>query len=95
VTERITSLCDAVEQNEKCQARHVGSVPIKDTLEGVTVWEGVVEVFGLIGHPTAKRCYAWKYRDGHETRYITIRHTPPVKSPLDAVRAAIASGAQK
>jgi hypothetical protein len=32
--------------------------------EGKTAWQGTVEVFDLIGHPKAKRAYAWTYRDG-------------------------------
>jgi hypothetical protein len=34
-------------------------VPIKETFGGKTAWEGVVYRFSLIGHPTAKRAYAW------------------------------------
>lgn len=29
------------------------SVPIRETWQGTTVWEGDVEVFDLAGHPTA------------------------------------------
>jgi hypothetical protein len=60
-----------------------------------TVWEGVVESFALIGHPKAKRCYAWSYQDNGETQYINVLEIPPVVSPQTAVRAAIASGSQK
>jgi hypothetical protein len=28
------------------------SVPVRETFEGKTVWEGVVHVFDLTGHPT-------------------------------------------
>ena len=30
---------------------HVQSVPVKEVFKGKTVWEGVVEVFELHGHP--------------------------------------------
>lgn len=73
-------------------ATHVESVPVKETFRGKTVWEGVVEVFELHGHPKANRLYAW----GHETesaerpkRHVTVLHIHPVTSPLEAVRAAI------
>jgi hypothetical protein len=56
------------------------------------VWEGVVEVFELEGHPVAHRAYAW----AHDTddpqkprRHVTVLHVHPVKSPRDAVQAAI------
>ena len=31
------------------------SIPVRETFEGKTVWEGVVHVFDLAGHPTASR----------------------------------------
>lgn len=34
------------------------SVPVRETFEGRPVWEGVVHVFDLSGHPTATRAYA-------------------------------------
>ena len=35
------------------EATHVESVPVKETFQGKTVWEGIVEVFDLRGHPEA------------------------------------------
>ncbi len=73
------------------KATHAESVPIKEEFNGETVWEGIVEVFDLHGHPKANKAYAW----GHDTddpkkrRHIAILHVPPIVSPLDAVRAAI------
>jgi hypothetical protein len=40
-------------------ARLVRFVPIKETFRGGMVWEGVVHVFDLAGHPKATRVYAW------------------------------------
>jgi hypothetical protein len=52
-----------------------------------------VEVFDLVGHPTAKMIYAW----AHDTddpknprRHVTVLHVGPVNSAVSAVRAAIA-----
>jgi len=58
---------------------------------GQTVWEGVVQVFNLIDHPTAKKCYAWSYvvDDTEKRRFFAILHQGPVDSPVAAVRAAI------
>lgn len=59
--------------------------------QGQTVWDGVVEVFDLIGHPKTHRVYAWS----HETdkpgkpKHVTVLHVPPVVSPQTAVKAAI------
>jgi hypothetical protein len=58
------------------------------------VWAGEVEVFEIRGHPKAKRCYAWAYKEGEKdehARYIAVLEIPPVKSPQTAVQAAIAS----
>lgn len=73
-------------------ATYVQSVPVRETFEGRTVWDGTVEVFDLVGHPTAFRVYAW----AHDTenpdmphRHVTVLHAHPIKSPQDAVKAAI------
>jgi hypothetical protein len=63
--------------------------------EGQTAWEGTVEVFDLVGHPKAKRAYAWSYRDGNETKCVAVLEIPPVDSPQNAVKVAIAAKAKK
>lgn len=95
MSDRIDQLREAVEVMHKCKAQHEKSVPIVEMFGDKTVWEGVVETFSLRGHPKAKRCYAWSYPDGLETRYVTVLEIPPVESPQTAVRAAIASKEQK
>jgi hypothetical protein len=42
-----------------CNSEWIKSFPIKETFQGQTVWSGFVEVFKLIDHPAAKKCYAW------------------------------------
>ena len=73
------------------EPKHVETVPIKETHEGQTVWEGEVEVFD-IDHPQTSRVYAW----AHDTddpdnprRTVTVLHIPPVTSPRRAVQAVI------
>lgn len=92
---RIEQLREAVEVMHKCKAQHEKSVPVVEMFGDKTVWEGVVESFAITGHPKAKRCYAWSFQDRGETRYMTVVEIPPVVSPQTAVRAAIASKAQK
>ncbi len=68
------------------------AVPVREAFEGKTVWEGVVQVFDLIGHPTARRAYAWSYEtDEGKTRSVAVLHQGPVDSPRKAVQAAIVS----
>lgn len=77
-----------------CDSKHVESVPVHEVFQGKTAWRGIVEVFDLIGHPKAKRCYAWSHLDGAQderTNYVAVLGIPPVDSPLKAVQAAIVS----
>jgi hypothetical protein len=84
-------LREAVELMHNCKARLVQSVPVKQSFVGQSVWEGVVQVFDLEGHPTAKRAYAWSSAvEGSERRrFFAVLHAPPITSPIAAVRAAI------
>ncbi len=65
-------------------------VPVVETFEGETVWEGEVLVFQIQGHPTASKCYAWEV-DGLVT---TVLHIGPINSPARAVRASILAAAE-
>ena len=88
----IDNLKATIHRLHGAKATHIESVPIKEVFKGKTVWDGIVEVFDLHGHPKASRVYAW----GHETenperpkRHVTVLHIHPVTSPVEAVRAAI------
>lgn len=88
----------AVEHLHKCSASHLESAPITETFRGQTAWQGVVEVFGITGHPNATRCYAWSHLDGaddSDERFVAVLGVPPVDSPLNAVKVAIASEAKR
>jgi hypothetical protein len=86
-------LATAIESQHGGKATLAQSVPVKETHDGQTVWEGVVHVFDLAGHPKATRAYAWSSPiEGTERRrFYAVLHVPPVTSPVDAVRAAIAA----
>jgi len=92
---RIERLREAVEVMHKVKAQHEKSAPVVEMFGGKTEWEGVVESFAITGHPKAKLCYAWSFLEGSEPHYVTALEIPPVDSPQTAVRAAIASKAQK
>jgi hypothetical protein len=88
----IDELRDVIRRLHGVESTHVSSVPVKQTFQGRTVWEGVVEVFDLIGHPSASNLYAWSHAtDDTENpqRHITVLHSHPITSPVLAVRAAI------
>jgi len=74
------------------RATHIESVPVKEVFQGKTVWEGIVEVFELHGHPKAPKVYAWAHdTDGPDKpqRHVTVLHIHPITSAREAVRAAI------
>ena len=81
----------AVETQHGCTATLAQSVPVKETSEGKTVWEGVVHVFQIHGHPKASQAYAWSspIEGSDKRRFFAVLHVPPVTSPVEAVRAAI------
>lgn len=89
------ALADAIRATHGARAVHVETVQVKEVFEGKTAWEGDVEVFFVIGHPKATRCYAWGYRDGEEWAITTVLELPPVVSPQTAVKVAIAAYARK
>jgi hypothetical protein len=64
---------------------------VRETFNGQTVWEGVVHVFDLAGHPKATRAYAWSspIEGSDKRRFFAVLHIGAIKSPADAVRAAI------
>ena len=74
-----------------CDSTWMQAVRVKETFEGETVWEGFVQVFSLIDHPKAKRCYAWSHAidDSKKRRFVAVLHQEPVTSPSAAVRASI------
>jgi hypothetical protein len=81
----------AIERMHGGSATLAQSVPVRETFEGKTVWEGVVHVFDLAGHPTATRAYAWPFpaEGSDQLRIVAVLHTARINSPLEAVRAAI------
>jgi hypothetical protein len=88
-------LKQAVESQHGGTATFVQAVPVHETHEGKTVWDGVVHVFGLTGHPKATRAYAWSYeRTDGKRRFFAVLHVPPIISPRAAVQAAIVAEAR-
>jgi hypothetical protein len=88
----IEELQSVIHKLHGVHSTHVQSVPVKEEFGGKVIWDGIVEVFQLHGHPKATHAYAW----AHETddpanpfRHVTVLKIPPAVSPITAVRAAI------
>ena len=87
----LSELKQAVEVQHGTSATFAQSVPVRETFDGKPVWEGVVHVFDLAGHPTATRAYAWSspIEGSAKRRFFAVLHTERINSPIKAVRAAI------
>jgi hypothetical protein len=87
----LDTLKDVIHELHGATATHVESVPVTEVFQGKTVWDGVVEVFDLHGHPGTHRVYAWSHETDNPgtTRHITVLHIPPAVNPLAAVRVHI------
>lgn len=79
-----------------CESKWLEAVSLKvmgpTVLEvmGQSIWDGVIQVFELAGHPTATRCYAWFPAPETEPgRCVAFLHEGWIDSPEKAVRVAI------
>jgi hypothetical protein len=89
-------LKQAVESQHGGTATFVQAVPIHESHDGKTVWNGAVQVYDLAGSPSgATRAYAWSYglEDGRR-RIFAVLHAGPITGPREAVRAAIVAEAR-
>jgi len=82
-----TALLDAKMRNLDCKR-----LDIDERFQGKVIWDGIVEVFELHGHPDATHAYAWAHpTDDPENRKrsVAVLNIPPATSPETAVRVAI------
>jgi len=86
-------LAQAVSKTQGCACTHTGTFFVEETVEGQP-HKLAVEVFQLRGHPAATQAFAWAWDEKGERRYIGVLSVPPIDSPREAVRAAIASRPQ-
>jgi hypothetical protein len=87
----MNDLKQAVESQHGGTATLAQSVPVDERHDGKPVWQGVVHVFDLAGHPKATRAYAWSspIEGSSKRRFFAVLHMGGIKSPADAVKAAI------
>lgn len=93
--EQIEALTYAIKQGFSCEAKRLKSAWVKEVFQGKTVWEGLVEVFELKGHPTAKQAYGWGFEIKKKAKFATVLGLPPVDSPETAVKAYLVSHTKK
>jgi hypothetical protein len=72
------------------ESSYLRSERVHEMFEGETVWEGMVEVYSLKGHPKAGLAYGWgEDTDDGGRRYVAILGLAPIRSARDAVLASI------
>jgi hypothetical protein len=54
-TNHIPELRTVIHKLHGGKAKHIESVPVTELFQGRVVWDGVVEVFKLKGHPKADK----------------------------------------
>jgi hypothetical protein len=82
----------AVEEFHACEANYVSSEHVRESWGETLVFDGMVSLFGLTGHPVAVRCYAWlTHEPGAKDRTLwTALCIPPIEKGRDAVLASLA-----
>ena len=91
MTQASDDLARGIEAQHGGHATLTQSVLVNESFHGQAVWDGVVHVFDLDGHPSATRAYAWSspIEGSSKRRFYAVLHLGGIRSPLDAVRAAI------
>lgn len=87
----INALQRAIAEIHGCASEHMGSVFVTEDVADVVLWQGDVEVFQLLGHSRANRCFAWmRGRSGSldPGRLFAVLATTMIYTPLDAVKFA-------
>lgn len=88
----IVELKNVIRELHGVESTYLQSVPVKEVFNGQTIWDGIVEVFKLHGHPKANIAYAWTHNTDNPAipkRTVTVLQVPPAISPETAVRVAI------
>jgi hypothetical protein len=83
-----------IQREHNYPAYYLRTETVREDIEGNTVWLGEVEVFGLIGHPEAKRCFTWGHsydRSDSNGRVVFALERLPIVSAQSALRAQLAN----
>lgn len=81
----------AVQRLHNCTAVHVETVPVSQSHNGDTIWDGNVEVFALEGCVEADCCYVWgRPGDRRNTQdFISVPASREAKTPTAAILAVL------
>lgn len=95
-TDYTIALESAIRMRHKCSPTHRQTVFVRaKTHDDEILWEGLVEVFELARHKSAKTCYAWQHTESNEkSKILAVLGNSFIDSPQKAVEAAIFTDAQ-
>ena len=80
----------AIESEYGGTATFVESLLVHENYDDQAVWERMVHIFDIAGHPRAQRAYAWSHEDSSgKRRSAAVLGIPGIDTPVDAVRVAI------
>lgn len=95
VSHYTVELHELIQKMYGVQSMQIDSVQVTHVFEDNTVWDGMIEVFELHGHPRAPIVYAWAQdmkKPGMPKKYFAVLHLNLVDSLEAAVKAAIVPG---
>jgi hypothetical protein len=95
-TPAVSDLVSAIEARCACHAALIQTVPVRAGAAsrrswGAPAWDVDVHIFELIDCGKASTAYAWRSDD----RVFTALEIGPIRSPFDAVQAALADEARQ
>jgi len=92
ILNHIEQLKALIEQQYGTTATHVETVPVHETFNGETIWDGEVEVFDVPEFENADRVFAWNFEDDDgEQQQVTVAQISPASDPSTAVKAYLIS----
>jgi len=92
VNQQIQELQEFIYKMHGVQSMHIDRVRVTQILDDDTVWDGIIEVFEMNGHPKAPIVYAWAQntrKPGKSKVVFAVLHLDQVDSPEAAVKTAM------
>lgn len=82
-----------IDSQHVCKSTFIQTVCVSKWNGHPNSWDGLVHVFNVTGHPVARRAYAWAspIAGSGAPRYFAVLHQGRVRSPADAVKAAVSA----
>lgn len=89
----IELLTQVIESQHGAKGAFQQSVKVAKWNGNPSSWDGMVHVFNITGHATARKAFAWSspISGSQGSRYFAVLQNGRIKTPHDAARAAAAA----